>query len=237
MPTIKKRGYASPKQNEQEIVTIFHAVSDVLTKYRKQLTIALAVLMAAVVIGSAYAILRARQEQKASPLVAAAYELYSPSGNAAPDDQKALELFREVRNKYPHTVSGAIAQYYAGNCLANLGQPDQALKEYETFAKQYSGRKFLLGLVYQRMGFVQRSLGKQDDALKSFEKAEALTGPGAATIELARLYEAAGNLVESQKKYKEVAEKLAGTSWSMEAMGKVQKSAPAPAPAAGPGVK
>ena len=39
-----------------------------------------------------------------------------------------------------------------------------------------------------------------------------LIGPGIATLELARLYEAAGNSAEAQKKYKVIADKLAGTA-------------------------
>ena len=76
-----------------------------------------------------------------------------------------------------------------------------------------------------------------DDARKSFEQSEALLGPGVATVELARIYEAAGNKPEAEKKYKTVLDKLIGTSWAMDAMGKVQKIAPIPQPAAGKSTK
>ncbi len=237
MPTIKKRGYASPKQQEQEILTIAHTVSSALSPYRKAISLALAIIAAVVVIGAVYSIVRSQQEQKASPLVAAAFEAYGRSGAAGPDYQKALELFRDVRKKYPNTVSGAIAQYYAGNCLVNLGHPDQAVAEYESFLKAYDGQKFLLGLVYQRLGYTYKNMGRQDDAIKAFEKAETLNGPGAATVEVARLYEASGNVPEAQKKYKEVLEKLQGTSWAMEVMSRVQKVESASVPAGGKGAK
>ncbi len=74
-------------------------------------------------------------------------------------------------------------------------------------------------------------LGKQTEAIKAFEQSEAVGGPGVATIELARLYEASGNTSEALKQYKLAQEKLGGTSWGVEAMGKVQviKSSPQPA--------
>ncbi len=233
MRTIKKRGYASPKQPEQEIMTLAHTVSVFLTKYRKQFVIAISALAGVIVLAAGYAIMKAQQEQNASPLVAAAYEYYNPSNGSAGDYGKALDLFREVQKKYPSTESGAIAQYYAGNSLVNLGRPEEAIKAYQTFIDNYSRDKFLLGLVYQRMGYAYQGLGRIDDARKSFEQSEAVLGPGVATVELARLYEAAGNKPEAEKKYKTVLDKLMGTSWAMNAMGKVQKIAPIPQPATG----
>ncbi len=230
MPTIKKKGHTAKKQSEQEFMTIAHRVSAFLATYRKQFLIAVSVVAAVLVILAGNSIFRSMQEQKAGPLVAAAYEYYRPSGGTAADYPKALELFRGIREKYSGTVNGAIASYYAGNCLADLGQAEEAIKEYQHFVKTYSGEKFLLGLVYQRLGYAYSGLGRQTEAVKAFEQSDALSGPGVSTIELARLYEAGGNLPESQKKYKLLLDKLAGTAWGMEAMGKVQKIEPLPQP-------
>jgi tetratricopeptide (TPR) repeat protein len=233
MPTIKKRGSAVKKQSEQEILTIAHTISAFVSSYKKQFTIAVSSLVAIVAIVAGYWLMKYLEEQKAAPLVAAAYEYYSPAAGENADYSKALSLFQEVQKKYPGTMSGAIAQYYVGNCLVSLDRPEEALKEYQAAVKKYSSDKLLLGLVYQRMGYVYYSLGKQDDAVKSFEQSESLMGPGTATVELARLYEASGNVLEAQKKYKMISEKLAGTTWGMEAINKVQKIQPAPNPPSG----
>lgn len=229
MQKIKKRGNASKHPQEQQIVTLMNKVTDVLTRYQKQLYLAAAVLFATLVIAGGYSLVRSQQEQKAGPLVSSAYEFYNSTGVSAPDYKKALELFRDVQKKYPHTLSGAIAQYYIGNCLQAVGQSDEALKEYQVFISKYPDRKFLLGLVYQREGYVYSMLGKQEDAIKAFEHSEAIGGPGVATVELARLYEASGKKLESQAKYKMVQADLGGTSWAIEAMGKVQAYEPKPA--------
>ncbi len=233
MPTIKKRGTTIKKQSEQEILTIAHTISAFLSSYKKQFTIAVSSLAALLLIIAGYWLVKSLEEQKAATLIATAYEYYSPAAGANVDYSKALSLFREVQKKYPGSKSGAIAQYYIGNCLVNLDRPDDALKEYQTVVTKYSSDKLLLGLVYQRMGYVYSSLGKQADAVKSFEQAESLLGPGTATMELARLYEASGNVLEAQKKYKTIAEKLAGTTWGMEAINKVQKIESAPNPLSG----
>ena len=231
MLTIKKKVRVSKQTQEQEIATIMHKVTTVLSAYRQQVVIAISILVALLVIAGGYSIMRSADERKAGALFSTAYESYSSSGSQ--DYRKALELFRGIQKKYSGTLSAAVAQYYIGNCLANLGQADEALKEYQVFVNIYSDRKFLLGLVYQRMGYVFSMLGKQTEAIKAFEQADALGTPGVATVELARLYEAAGNIPESQKKYKIVQEKLGGSVWSIEAMGKTQSFEPASKPVAG----
>lgn len=236
MPTIKKRGNAAKsREPEQEIRTLAHNASEFLAAHRKNVTIIVSVFAAVLILAAGYRIMQSVQEQKATPLVMSAYGYFSPSQGTGADFAKALELFRNVQKQYPSTRSGSIAQYYIGNCLANLGRNDEALSEYQTFASKYAGDRFLLGLVYERMGYVYSALGKQADAVKAFEQSETLIGPGISTLELARLYEASGNVAGSQQKYKLISDKLAGSAWAMEATGKVQKIAPLqlPAPSSG----
>jgi tetratricopeptide (TPR) repeat protein len=233
MLTIKKKAKVTKQTQEQQIATITHKATNVLSAYKKQVVIAASVLVALLVIAGGFSLMRSADERKASPLLAVAYEYYSPSGSSSTDYGKALELFRGVQKKYPGTMSAAIAQYYIGNSLAALGRMDEAVKEYQFFVSKYAGEKILLELVYQRMGYIYGALGKQVEAIKAFEQAEALEGPGVATIELARLYETSGNMLESEKKYKLAQEKLGGTTWGIEAMGKVQVIKPAPQPAEG----
>ncbi|MCK9418026.1 MAG: tetratricopeptide repeat protein [Nitrospirae bacterium] len=232
MLTIKKKVRVTKQTQEQEIATIMNKVTTVLLAYKKQVVIAVLLLIALLVITGGYSLMRSGDERKARSLLTTAYESYSSSGYSPADYGKALELFRGVQNKYSGTMSAAISQYYAGNCLANLGQAEEALKEYQAFVNTYSGKKFLLKLVYQRMGYVYVMLGKQAEAIKAFEQSDAIGDPGVATIELARLYEASGNIPESQKKYKIVKEKLVGSTWSVEAMGKTQAIEPASKPVA-----
>jgi tetratricopeptide (TPR) repeat protein len=233
MLTIKKKVRVAKQTQEQEIVTFMHRVTTVLSAYRQQVIVAVSVLGALLVIAGGYSIMRSADERKAGALLSVAYESYGSSGVSPADYRKALELFRDVQKKYSGTLNAAIAQYYIGNCLVNLGQADEALKEYQTFVNTYKDKKFLLGLVYQRMGYVYNLLGKQAEAIKAFEQADALETPGVATVELARLYESTGNIPESQKKYKIVQEKLGGSAWGIEAMGKTQSIAPASKPDSG----
>jgi tetratricopeptide (TPR) repeat protein len=231
MPRIKKRGGAAKrKKPEQEIRFLMDSLSDFAATHRKNLNRIGAALAVVLILFVGYKLVLHVQEQKAAPLAAAAYDLYRPASGAGPDYQKALDLFQEVQKKYSLTRSGARAQFYIGNCLMALGRNADALKAYRTFVSQYSGNTFLLGLVYERMGYAALALGKQSDAIKAFEQSDAIIGPGAATVELAKLYESSGDVVASQREYKRIADDLAGTVWAMEAMGKIQKISPTQAP-------
>ncbi len=229
MQTIKKKAYVAKPNQEQEIVTMAHEVTSFVSANRKILTIVAAVIAGALLLAAGVSFKRSFDEQKAGPLFEAAYSLYNPRSGSAPDFAKALELFRNAHKQYPSSMSGRMAALYAANCLAALGQNDEAIKEYEAFVRENGSDKLLAGLAYQRMGFLLESLGKKAEAIKSFEQSDQMIGPGVATVELARLYEASGNSAEAEKKYKIVADKLSGLPWALEAAGKVQKIQPEPA--------
>ncbi len=230
MPTIKKRASASKKQSGQEIAAITGSVSAFMAANRKIMMIVLSCFAVAILVVSGYSLKVSLDEQNAGPLFASAFEAYSQAASSNGDYTRPLDLFRNVQKKYPASVSGASAAYYAGNSLMAMGRNDEALKAYQSFVKEYGSRKLLLGLVFQRMGYLYLQMGNQAEAINAFELSEALNGPGLATIELARLYESSGNGAASQKKYKTISEKLAGTVWATEAMGKVQKISPPVAP-------
>ncbi len=237
MAKIKKRGDAASAQPEQEFMTLTRISSGFIAKHRQKFTIAVVAAAAVLVFIAGYSFMKSQQEQQASTMIAASYNYYSPANGGTADYGRALELFRDVQKKYPNTVNGAIAQYYIGNCLVNLGRPEEALKEYNMFINQYKNQKVLAGFVNQRMGYVYVGMSKSDEARKSFEQAETLLGTGVATVELARLYEMAGNQPEAEKKYKAVLEQLGGTTWAMEASSKTQKIVPMPTTTSGKGEK
>jgi len=231
MQTIKKKAFGAKPNQEQEIVTMAHGVSNFVAANKKIIAIVGAVLAGALLLTAGVSFKRSFDEQKAGPLFEAAYSRYSPRSGSNSDFAKALELFRDVHKQYPSSMSGRMAALYEANCLAALGRNDEAIKEYHAFVRENGSDKILAGLAYQRMGFLLESLGKQAEAIKSFEQSDQMIGPGVATVELARLYEASGNSAEAQKKYKVVADKLSGSPWALEATGKVQKIQPEPAAA------
>jgi tetratricopeptide (TPR) repeat protein len=209
---------------------LFDSIMQKYTEHRERiLPVAIAVgAIAVIVLG--YQLIQSFRDRTASALLAEAAEYYSPSPGIPPDFAKAFEMYRGIGEKYGSTLSGAIANYYAANSLMNLGRTGEAIKEYQAFVKKHSGRAFLAGLAYQRMGYACLSTGDQAAAVAAFEEADKRIGPSPATVELAQLYEQTGNAAKSQEKYKKISEGLAGTRWAFEAMRKLPPPVLAPPP-------
>jgi tetratricopeptide (TPR) repeat protein len=218
MAKIKKKSDKTMLSPEEEIRSITHSISDVYQKYRLQVNVAVTLVAVIAIVLLVSAFVKAGNERKAGQLLSAAYEAYSPGGSTPPANYPlALQRFQEVVKQYKGTVSGAIAQFSVGNTYMQMGQPEAAVKEYDAFLRDHSGDKFLSGLVHQRMGYAYLALGKQEEAKKAFTQAESLIGTGAATLELARIYDRSGDSAEAQKRYKEISEKIPTTAWASEA--------------------
>ena len=217
MAKIKKKSVKPLMLPDEEIRSIARSVLEYYHAYQKQANVVFTLLAVALVGVIAFTLVRSGNERKAGLLFAAAYEAYDPGGAGTPNYPVALQRFQDITKQFGSTVNGAVAQYYIGNTLVQMDQYDSALKEYDAFTKKHAGEKVLLGMVYQRMGYAYLRLGKRDEAVKAFSEAEAVSGTGAATLELARLYDRMGNSQEAQKKYKELSEKLPATTWAMEA--------------------
>jgi len=206
---------------EEEIKSITHTVSEYYQVYRKQVNMAVALFALVLIVASVYSLVQGGNEKKSGQLFAAAYDAYAPGGGAPANYPLALQRFQDVVKQYGGTMNGALAAFYIGNTYASMGQPEAALKEYEAFTKKHVGETFLLGIVYQRIGYAFLALGKRDEAVKAFVHAETLTGTGPATAELARLYALSGNSQEAAKKYKAISTDIPSTTWASEARSKL----------------
>jgi tetratricopeptide (TPR) repeat protein len=221
MAKIKKKTTKTMLSPEDEIKSITHTVSDYYQAYRQQANVALTLVVLVLIVVTVYSLVQAGNEKKSGQLLATAYDAYDPGGGVPPNYPLALQRFQDVVKQYGGTTNGAIAEVYIGNTYAGMGQPDAALKEYEAFTKKHAGETFLLGMVYQRMGYAYLAVGKGDEAIKAFSKAETLVGTGAATLELARLYDRSGNSPEALKKYKVISDDLPSSAWASEARAKL----------------
>lgn len=221
MAKIKKKAARMHTDAGQELRSIAESVAEYYRLYAKQLNTVLTVLVVALLGGLLVMFLNAGKERKAAQMFDAAYVSYAPSGAGVPDHPRALQGFQEVVKQYGGTLSGAIAQYYVGNTLMDMGRSAEAVKAYEEFLKRHSGKKDLVGLVNQRLGYAYLAIGNREEAVKAFTRAETVAGVGPATLELARLYDRMGNNEDAQRKYKDVSEKLPATSLALEARTKL----------------
>ncbi|MDH4162410.1 MAG: tetratricopeptide repeat protein [Nitrospirota bacterium] len=221
MAKIKKKSTKTHFDTTEELRSIAHNVSDQYMARKKLVNTVLLAVIALSVVAVIYVMINANQEKSAGMLVETAYASYSGSAGSGPNYDKALQGFQDVVKQYGSTLNGAIAQFYIGNTMAQMGRTDDAMKAYLECTKRYSGKKFISAIAFQRMGYLYDKIGKQEEAIAAFKQAEALSGAGLATVELAHLYEMTGKSKEALEKYKELTDKLPGTTFAMSARSKL----------------
>ena len=149
---------------------IIAKAQDFWTRYQKQITIVLAVVVLG--IGGWYGYKNFVQKPKAAKAIDAMYkaeEYYSMDSL-----QKALSGdginagFVKIIKEYGGTESGNLARFYAANCYLRLGDFNNAvkqLKEFSTDQKQVQAR------AYKLLGDAYSELGRNDEAIESYKKA------------------------------------------------------------------
>ena len=194
---------------------IIAKAQDFWTRYQKQITIALAVVVLAV--GGWYGYKNFVQKPKVEKAIDAMYkaEEYYRMDSL----QKALNGdginwgFVRVIKEYGGTDAGNLARFYAGDSYLRTGDFNNAVKylnDFSTSEKQVQAR------AYKLLGDAYSELGKNDDAISSYKKAanhftEDRHNSAEYLFFAAALSEKAGKNNDAIALYKEVKEKYPET--------------------------
>ena len=200
---------------EYENEEIIAKAQDFWTRYQKQITIALTVVVLAIAgwFGYRNFIVKPKAE-KAIDAMFKAEEYYRMDSL-----QKALNGdginwgFVRVIKEYGGTKAGNLARFYAGDCYLKTGDFNNAakqLKEFSTSEKQVQAR------AYKLLGDAYSELGKTDDAISYYKKAsshfpEDLHNSAEALFFAAALSEKSGKTNEAIELYKQVKDKFPNT--------------------------
>ena len=200
---------------------IIAKAQDFWTKYQKQITIVLAVIVIGVGGWWGYRnfVVKPKAE-KAVDVMFKAQDYYRMDSL-----QKALNGdginwgFVKVIKEYGGTPSGNLARLYAGDCYLRTGDYNNAvkyLKEYSSSAKQFQARS------YKLLGDAYSELGKNDDAISSYKKAgdyftDDRYNSAEALFFAAALSEKLGKNKEAIELYKEVKDKFSDTPFANDA--------------------
>lgn len=209
---------------------------------------ALLVILAAAAVGAALYYSQ-RQEEQAMDLHREATRLYLTRPAAQPQQadenlKKAIELYRQLVERYPKTPAGELATYELGNALVQANDLKGAIEVYKTYLGAYQGNKSLRALVHQRLAFAYLLNGDRDQAAREFTAV--LETPGAlnqdqALFELGKMEEAQSRPEGALARYQDLTKNYPRSPFAAEAEvrmkalggGKPEGSAPA-APATPP---
>jgi predicted negative regulator of RcsB-dependent stress response len=146
------------------------------------LFVLLVVLAGAIAYGS-WTVYHDRQTAAASVMLDTAMKAYNGRIGGTPEPQDpsdvsytdeaarsndALNKFNVVASKYPNTIPGRQALYYAALCLEDLERHNQALEDLKRLAS--GSDKELANMAQYQIGVIYSRTGKPDDAAKTFRE-------------------------------------------------------------------
>ena len=146
---------------------------DAMQEQRRAILIGVVLLaiLVAVLIGLGW--YDRRQAQQALELERHATKLFlsRPADQPEKSDaqlKKAIELYRQVVADYPRAPVAPVALFRLGNALAQANDAGGGIEAYSRYVRNYGTNKPLLGLVYQRLGYVYLVQGDREQAVKAF---------------------------------------------------------------------
>lgn len=121
--------------------------------------------------------------------------------------------FEKIASSYKGTKAGNLARYYAGVCALRLGDAGKAVKYLSDFS---TDAREIQTIAYARLADAYAELGKNDEALKFYDKAghfypehEGLSADN--LFRAGMLSEVLGKEEQAAKYYKEIKEKYSRT--------------------------
>ena len=154
-----------------------------------------------------------------------AREMYAKANNMArniskPDDVIAnIKVYKELINKYPHSLSARLSHYHLGNLYYNLGDVDNAITEYKKFvSSSRSDNAGISFLALTSLGYCYEAKKDLKVALEYFEKAQKSDNVGFESIgfrNIARMYEQLNDKKNALENYKSALQKTTDPSMTI----------------------
>ena len=119
---------------------------------------------------------------------------------------EAHKQFQAIVDKYPHTRAADFSHYYLGVTSADLGDSAAAERELKDVAGYHN--EDLSSLAKMALASIYRSTNRRKEAVDIYQqlinKPTQMVSKGAAEIELAQTYQAAGMTADARKQYEQI---------------------------------
>jgi len=119
---------------------------------------------------------------------------------------EAHKQFQAIVDKYPHTRAADFSHYYLGVTSADLGNSAAAERELKDVAGYHN--EDLSSLAKMALASIYRSTNRRKEAVDIYQqlikKPTQMVSKGAAEIELAQTYQAAGLTADAKKQYEQI---------------------------------
>lgn len=207
---------AEKKHVGREDEEIIAKAQDFWTRYQKQITVVLAVIVLAV--GGWYGyknfIVKPKTEKAIDAMYKAEEYYRMDSLQKALNGDGINAGFLKVISNYGGTEQADLARYYAADCYLRTGDLNNAvkmLKDYSTSQKQVQARAYkLLADAYSELGKIEEAISNYKKAANHFP--DDVFASSEYLFFAANLAEKAGKTNEAIELYKEVRDKFPGTT-------------------------
>jgi tetratricopeptide (TPR) repeat protein len=227
MPKVIKKKPAKKRNVEktEDVKTAALHAFDAIKGRQRQAIIIISLIAAIAVIVIVLKLYNTSQNNKAHELEMKADSIYysvNPD-NSLPDAEKwkqALALYKQSVDVKPTPA----ALFSLGNCYYDLGEYENAIKQYNMFAGTFSNDDIILPLVYQKLVAAYFKTGKNDAAIDTLAKLAKIrngTFKDTALSMEARHYEEIGDSAKAQETYRALVGEFPNSPWSAEAAAKV----------------
>jgi tetratricopeptide (TPR) repeat protein len=162
--------------DEAHLLSGMERAGVVLRQYRLPILTSSLVLLAMAVTVGIVVWLDQRHAEQAMILEQQATRLYLDRPTDQPQQadenlKKAIALYQQSLDQYPHSPTAPLALYHLANSLVQVNNFDGAIDAYQKFIVMYGGHKTLLSLVYQRLGYAYLLKNDVEQARKAFSSA------------------------------------------------------------------
>lgn len=220
---IKKKTVKKTTAQEDGVKSVALQTVEALREKQKQVLIAVSAIVIIIVLIVSVSMYSSSQYKEAYAIEKEASRYYYGEGIDESQEErwkKALELYQQS----VEIKSTPSALFYLGNTYSNLGDHENAIKQYEHFADKFSGETGILPLVYQKLASSYFKTGQNDKALGALGKLGKVDGGifrDTALVLEARYYTGAGETAKALQKYRELITEFPASPWSPEANAKI----------------
>jgi tetratricopeptide (TPR) repeat protein len=218
---IKKKAVKKKTDQEEGVKSVALQTIEALKKKQQQLVIGVSVIIAVFALFFIFSIYSSSQYKKAYSIEMEAGQYYYgeiEDASLSQEDmwKKALELYQQSVD----TKATPTAMYYLGNCYFNLGDYENAIKQYNNFTDKFGGDKAILPLVYQKLASAYFRTEQNDNALDTIKKLGKVNRgifKDTALVLEARHLESAGAAEKALEIYREIIMEFPASPWTAEA--------------------
>jgi tetratricopeptide (TPR) repeat protein len=190
-------------KSQDEITSTIQRITELAYARTKQIVIGLSVVAAIVLAIVGWSLYSANRNANAQSQLSAAIGIYNDTTNIKVDKEryeKTLAEAQKTYDAYGSTAIGPIAKYYVGISQEGLGDTNGAVQSLQEVIA--SGDSRIRGVAQFALAGIHKKHGETAKAIEIYKQLYdgGEYSKSAATLELARLYEA-GNQVEQAKEH------------------------------------